>query len=757
MFTAVLLGVSLSAVGTGQAAPAGHRPGGHGPAGHAPPLQPIDPQRWQDQQDMTWNDYKPIPGVSWATNGAVPTDRALRVALVAIDFPDQPFVITKPKHSDPFTNPQIDPVSREQVPQFYADFFNKPSEVNHFQTLNGYWMEQSGGKLGVSSVTSYGAYRMPKSSSQYGLNDIGQTPPNGCPGQTTVAGAQADVSTIAVDSTKFFKVGDLITISGVTPGGQKTVTAIPDDTHLTLGGTVTVADKSGINNCAGTRLETDADALWHANAGCTGNCGYDVVLRIYAGYDETSVWQEFGEMKFQSPEDVPREDWGNPSPALPNTVPSRYVPWTSWLAGSQLWGQSTVRQGESSGTITHELSHFFFSIGDNNNNPYATPYHRAGSGTWDMMDRGSFNGPGGPHNRWQVPAQHGASMGAEHTLRNKIGMGFVPYASVLRLNRDGLASSGLAVADVIARAVNAEKLPAGSRAGVQVSLDGSAADRSPACDVNTSPVCDGGGPSGGWKNYTLESVQRIGYGSFGPDNGVLIAKNKPFEPGGRSTEGSTCGYNCFTWVADAHPEDIDTLDFKRPDGTPVMRTMGDYRQLNDALFHAGTNSGSKNEYVDAANDLHSYILDKYTDAKGLLHYIIGVQNPKGAGPQKRGVAVAKGKPAGKTPAWATNCTFPVTNTGRAAATDPALHPQDERAYLNNDIYKLSSAVRGSGWSAQLYNNLTTAAFGKTVKVPVYVTRTPGSDHSATVKLTATSVSNPGRTATATCKVNVNDT
>src|SRR5215472_7135423 len=115
-----------------------------------------------------------------------------------------------------------------------------------------------------------------------------------------------------------------------------------------------------------------------------------------------------------------------------------------------------------------------------------------------MMDRGSFNGPGGPHNRWEVPAQDGASMGAEQTLRNKIGMGFVPYASVLRLNRDGLAQSGLAVADVIARAVNSDPLPNGSLAGVQVYLDGPApVDHEPACDVSTQPLCDGGGPSGG--------------------------------------------------------------------------------------------------------------------------------------------------------------------------------------------------------------------------------------------------------------------
>src|SRR4051812_8084243 len=96
-------------------------------SGKAPPplrpLRPIDPQQVQDQQDMTWNDYHPIPGMSWATSGAVPTKRSLRVALLAVDYPDQPFVITQPKHSDPFGNPQIDPVSRDQVSKFYADFF----------------------------------------------------------------------------------------------------------------------------------------------------------------------------------------------------------------------------------------------------------------------------------------------------------------------------------------------------------------------------------------------------------------------------------------------------------------------------------------------------------------------------------------------------------------------------------------------------------------------------------------------------------
>ena len=103
---------------------------------------PLDPQRVQDQQDMTWADYRPIPwvptrglpavarsakvgagrqrGQTWADPSLQPA-RRLRVALLAIDFDDQPFVITLPKQSDPFGNPQIDPLPRAEVPRFYAD------------------------------------------------------------------------------------------------------------------------------------------------------------------------------------------------------------------------------------------------------------------------------------------------------------------------------------------------------------------------------------------------------------------------------------------------------------------------------------------------------------------------------------------------------------------------------------------------------------------------------------------------------------
>jgi M6 family metalloprotease-like protein len=622
------------------------------------PPKPIDPQIIQDQDDMTWDDYRPIPGKNWADPSLIP-ERKFKMALVAVDFPDQPFVITLPKKSDLFGNPQIDPIKREDVPKFYSDFWLKPSAVNHGQTINGYWMEQSRGKFGITVLDAYGPYRMPKNHWAYGLNEHNQ--------------------------------------NNSTPDGTR----------------------------ASSRMEPDVDALWKTAEGDIKN-QYDAILRIYAGYDETGVWQEFGEMKFLSKDDIPAE-WGNPDTTKPRWIPTRYVPWTSWKAGQMQWGLSSIRQGENSGTITHELGHFAFRTGDNNNNPYIQPYRRVGSGTWDMMDRGSFNGPGGPHMRWVVPASMGAGMPAGLMLRNRMVNGFLPENQVLTLSRDSLAKSGSVVAIITARAV--EPLP-GSYAGVIVRLDGAEPrDRTPVDDPAVNPLSPG---IPNYDFYSLETVQRIGYDSFCPDNGVLLAKNKDKE----SRNGGPNGFNCFNWVIDAHPEDINKIDYKKPDGTVVMRTIADYRQLNDALFHAGNNSGSQYEYVDVPNRLHFYIIDMQKNSAGILSYKIGVRSLDGSDQQKRGVTAAPPSTIKmKNPAEYLN--YLITNTGTTLNTNPL---------NNNDIYRLSVSIEGDGWSALLLNSLTSVQQGKSEKVPVYVSHDKTCSGSAKVILMVRSENDSSKTA-----------
>jgi len=636
-------------------------------ASQTPFPPPLDPQRIQDQQDMTWDDYRPIPGVKWSDLSLIPSKKNFKIGLIAVDFPDQPFVITLPRKSDPFGNPQIDPIPRERVPQFYADFYNTPSALNHGQTINGYWMEQSRGHVGIGKIDTFGPYRMPKKLFQYGLNEWGQQ------------------------------------------------SAVPDG--LTADG----------------RIERDADALWRADAGDIKS-KYDIILRIYAAYDETSVWQEFGEMKFQTREDIPAE-WGNPDASKPRWVVTRYEPWTSWKAGQMQWGQSTVRQGESSGTITHEIVHFAFHVGDNNNNPYAQPYRRAGSGPWDIMDRGSFNGPGGPHRRWVVPAAEGASMPAGLMLRSRLKFGFVKAEDILDLKRGELAKSGLAIANVTARAVDPGP---NSLAGIVVRLDGSSPqDKTSPDDPKANPL-SAGEPV--FNFYSMEVVQRIGYDSFTPDNGVLIAKNK-------DKESNSCGYNCFTWVIDAHPEDISVLDFKRPHGEPVMRSIADYRQLNDALFHAGLNSGSQYEWEDTANRLHFYVVDVRRDERGILSYQLGVRSLDGPGSQTRGLSLTPG--AESSEGQYRKCAFALTNTGSGGSG--SVVDKQLAKYFVNDIYRLSAQTGDPLWTTQLRNALVAIKAGDSATVDVYVAHHGSAGRSA-VTLKAQSESDPSKVGTATCPI-----
>ena len=134
-----------------------------------------------------------------------------------------------------------------------------------------------------------------------------------------------------------------------------------------------------------------------------------------AGQDESATWQEFGEMRFTGPETV-TDAFGpkaiDPLHARGNWATTRYIPWTSWAAAANIWpsaaGNSST-EAESSGmaVYAHELSHNLASRTTTTTRSRAPPQRTAG-GMWDMMSRGSFNGPGGQHTRWQIPPTQGA-------------------------------------------------------------------------------------------------------------------------------------------------------------------------------------------------------------------------------------------------------------------------------------------------------------------------------------------------------------
>jgi M6 family metalloprotease-like protein len=480
-------------------------------------------------------------------------------------------------------------------------------------------------------------------------------------------------------------------------------------------------------------IRTDGLGLWRAAVGADEAAKYELVFILSAGQDESSTWQEFGEMKFTK--DTVPDSFGPPDPTMPNSARTRYVDWTSWASAATIWpnaggGSSTQAESSGMGTYAHELSHLL-SIGDNYNNPFSVPARRDYTGPFSMMSRGSFNGPGGPHTRWLIPSVQGGSMGSLHTLRDKIKIGLVDEKNVLRLSREALASSGLVVAKVTTRAV-----PAGNGlSGVNIALN---ADREPACDVNADPMCDGGG----YNNYSVEVIDRMGADSYQPDAGVMISKTKNADNAP------------FQWTVDANPQDLNLIDFYRPDGTSQKITIGDYRQLADALFHAGTRSGSEYEYVDEANRLHFYVLDVKRDGTGVLSYTVAVQSLDGTGgPSTHGVALGKGEvtPAGAPTKKGVTCSFDLTNTGVYTAGGQQ-HPENVTPYLTSDVYKLSTSVAGRGWQSVLPNALATAKFGATTAVHVAVAATSDAAATGFVKLTATSVSDPSKTVTKQCRV-----
>ena len=313
-------------------------------------------------------------------------------------------------------------------------------------------------------------------------------------------------------------------------------------------------------------------------------------------------------------------------------------------------------------------------------------------------------------------------------MGDKMRINLVNNASVLMTSREELAEHGLLVAEITARVIHPD---GNGLMGVHVVMGD---DLSPACNQTLEPLCDGGG----YNNYDIEVVDRMGSDSFQPDHGVMISKTKDND---RPAP--------FQWMIDANPQDIRLIDFYRANGTAQYITIGDYRQLADALFHAGTRSGSEYEYVDEANGLHFYVISPSRDADGVLSYTVGVRSLDTASETERSVKLDKGKlsqasGSGKDDKFVATCTFDLKNNAKGKKGAPE--------YLRSDIYRLSTEVEGEGWTAELPNALATAEESKTVTVTVAVGAESDAAKQGKVWLTATSESDEDVSVTKVCKL-----
>jgi M6 family metalloprotease-like protein len=569
---------------------------------------PLDRKSWTVPEAMTWADYRPIPGVDWK-DPSYQAPKTLRAALVLGDFTDQKFRVAETRRdaSGQFGLGVPDPA------KYWVDLLFKdtsPTTPQHGHTVGEYWLENSYGLIDVDAE-GFGPYHMDGKMYEYGITDFGDQ--SNCPDGPEGCGGDFDTEIV-----------------------QKSLTD------------VTTAQQE------------------HGQ--------FDFRFLLHAGYDESGVWLNYGIARFEEKEDV-TDKFGPADPKHRNWANTRYVEWTSFFAAQNIWSHALpgtlATEGESDGgsVYAHELSHVL-GVLDNYNNPYAegSQLDRAYSGPWDMMSRGTFNGPGGPLQRDTIPPSEGTTMGSHHMLRNKIRFGFIAPSEVLTVTREALAA-GPVQASILQR----ESPPDADRVDVYSGLRVALSEDRSSCDA-AKPKCD----AGDYDFYDVEVVNRQGFDSFIPDHGVLIAKTKAADT------------SPFIWVIDAHPKNMHKVDYVRADGKKFYYTVGDYRQLADAAFHAGTSKGVVNSYVDEANELAFYVLEKIND-EGRARYDVAVQSLAAPGATEATVEKKSGRLAKRA---VKKQVFTVTNEGAQAGVFrlTATHKGRVQTRLLNDVLFLDGGA-----------------------------------------------------------------
>ena len=128
----------------------------------AAPPAPLDPQNWSFQDNLTWGDYKKLPGPDYSDPSIQPTVKKWKVALILADFPTAPFTSRSPRarRSSARRRRRRTTSRATQVPQFYADFLNKPSATeqlpDHEPVLDGGLVRQVRRR-----AAPFGPYRLP--------------------------------------------------------------------------------------------------------------------------------------------------------------------------------------------------------------------------------------------------------------------------------------------------------------------------------------------------------------------------------------------------------------------------------------------------------------------------------------------------------------------------------------------------------------------------------------------------------------------
>src|SRR5690625_885308 len=111
-------------------------------------------------------------------------------------------------------------------------------------------------------------------------------------------------------------------------------------------------------------------------------------------------------------------------------------------------------------------------------------------------------------------------------LRNKIKQVLLTEDQYLNLDRDELSETGPVFADILSRSVPAgEGFDRDGIHGINIEME----DWTPANSLEDDWRADMQRGENWYDNYTIEVVDRVGFDSFAPDSGVLMAKTKDSE------------------------------------------------------------------------------------------------------------------------------------------------------------------------------------------------------------------------------------
>ena len=286
---------------------------------------PIDPQSWVLNRDLTWDDFHPNPVIDWMTdlnpaglarpaavsNPANPAiDRPVIGGLIMIDYLDRKFISRQPVNSDPTgyymyredgpvklsnglvrgmedevtRNPvvsgaqiiadekhdgDIGKVTDAEFGQWWADYLNKPQALNNYASIDEYYREVTFGKWAID-LTAYGPYTIP----------------------------YFEFETMGYDINSSFQ-----TYRDVPPSFRIEVTReIPRFDNVAI----PFARDSGVP---------------FANL--------DFFFMLHAGYDESGVWQQLGMAQFPDRQSIPYEL--GPGPRMLQ-VEEFFTADPSWLA-----------------------------------------------------------------------------------------------------------------------------------------------------------------------------------------------------------------------------------------------------------------------------------------------------------------------------------------------------------------------------------------------------------------------------------------